>query len=55
MAAGATGAIPGDAEDVVVVRRRVNWPVWIAKWLAGLLVALVLVRSEEHTSELQSH
>lgn len=38
------GEVPrDDAHRAVVVRRRVNWPVRIAKWLLGVLIGLIVL------------
>ncbi|GAA4033404.1 hypothetical protein GCM10022281_11500 [Sphingomonas rosea] len=36
-------ATPERGDDIVVVHRRTNWPARIAKWLAGLLVLVLLL------------
>ena len=41
--AAQSGALPEREEETIVVRRYVNWPVRIAKWLLGLLLGLVLL------------
>ena len=41
--AATPGALPEEGEETIIVRRRRNWPVTIAKVVLGLIVGLALL------------